>query len=253
MRTTTRVIRLASTVILCVAAFRSFGADQNLPKAETILDKYIEVTGGSARYEKLKTQVSLGNVELSSQGMAGTMAIFRAYPNLVYTVMELPVGTVEEGFDGKTAWSKSPMMRPRIKEGPEKASAQTSAIFNGEFRWRDQFAAVELLGLERVGGQECYKILATVRDAGTQTRYYDKNTYLLVKLSMVVRSPLGDIPTETLFSDYREEDGVVSAHRWVQNVVGQQITTTLKKVEYNTALPPDRFELPAEIKALIGK
>jgi hypothetical protein len=193
---------LAATTILCAATFGAFGADQNLPKAETILDKYLEVTGGKPRYEKLRTQVSSGTIELTKQGMSGTITIYRAFPNQLYTITALPIGTIEEGVDGETAWQKSPMMRPRIKQGQERASALRTALFNGDLRWRDQFASAEVVGVEKVGDHECYKILMTSKDSDTQTRYYDKNTCLLVELSMILKSPMGDVATETPFGDY---------------------------------------------------
>jgi len=75
----------------------------------------------------------------------------------------------------------------------------------------------------------------------------------LVKLDTIVKSPMGDIPTETLFQDYREDCGILSAHKWVQSAMGQQISMVLKKVEYNVKLPAGRFDLPADIQALAGK
>ncbi len=237
----------------CIAVLTSSAAGQTLPNAEAILDKYIEVTGGAARYATLKTQVSAGAVELSNQGLTGTITIYRASPNLVYSVIDLPIGKIEDGFDGAIAWSKSPMMRPRIKQAQERASAVDLALFNGEARWREQFASVELIGREKVGDHDCHKILLTAKSGATQTRYYDTGTNLLLKLSVVVKSPAGEFPTETLFSDYQEDGGILSAHRWIQNVMGQQIITTLKRVDYNSEVSADRFVVPAEIKALIAK
>jgi len=149
MGTATDFKILAATIVF-LAAFNPLASGQSLPKAETILDRYVEVTGGKARYEKLKTQVSSGIVELSNPGMTGSFTIFRASPNRLYTIMELPVGTVEEGVDGQVGWSKSPMMQPRIKQGQEGAAALTAAFFNGDLRWRDRFAGAELVGEEKV-------------------------------------------------------------------------------------------------------
>jgi len=52
-----------------------FAADEPLPKAETILDRSIEVTGGKAAYEKRKTEITTGTFEFSGKGVKGTIAI----------------------------------------------------------------------------------------------------------------------------------------------------------------------------------
>jgi len=62
-------IKVLAATIVFLAAFHPLASAQSLPKAETILDRYVEVTGGKARYEKLKTQVSSGMVELSNPGI----------------------------------------------------------------------------------------------------------------------------------------------------------------------------------------
>ena len=68
-------------VILSAAATCGFAADEALPKPESILDKYIEVTGGKTRYQELTTQLSSGTFEAPDQGISGTMAAYRAAPN----------------------------------------------------------------------------------------------------------------------------------------------------------------------------
>ena len=52
-------------IVLCAAVVLATGARlaaDDLPKADTILDKYIEATGGKAAYEKNHTEVSTGSM-----------------------------------------------------------------------------------------------------------------------------------------------------------------------------------------------
>ena len=238
---------IPAAILLSIASAAS-------PTAETILDRYTEVTGGRARYEKLTTQVSAGMIDIPAQGLSGTMAIYRAAPNQLYTVTELgPIGKIEEGVDGGIAWQNTPMAGPRVKQGIEKTRALSAAFFRAELDWRNQFDKVELAGSEMIGGKDCYQIVLSGKDAGSQTRYFDKLSGLLVKLNMMISSQVGEMNVETLFEDYREEGGIRSAHKWVQSVAGQKIVITIKKVEYNTEFPANRFDPPAEVKALLAK
>ena len=58
-------------------------ADDTLPKAETILDRYIEVTGGKAAYEKRKTEIATGTFEMAAMGVKGTITHYAASPTRV--------------------------------------------------------------------------------------------------------------------------------------------------------------------------
>lgn len=243
------IVRIAlSTVAVC-----AFAADAPLPKADTILDKYIELTGGKARYEKLKTQISTGTFEIPSQGVSGTITIYRAAPNKARSVIDLgQIGKIEEGSDANVAWQVSPMTGPRIKQGGEKAFSMRAAIFNGEIMWRDHYDKVETVALEKVGDKDCYKVVMSGKDANPQTRYYEKKTNLPVKITLTAITPAGDVPADTLPSDFREEDGIISPHKLVQSAGGQQVVITIEKVQYNTDIPASMFEPPAEVKQLMS-
>ena len=158
-------------ILLCAAMVLATGAHlaaDELPKAETILDKYIEVTGGKAAYEKNRSEVSTGTMEFVGKGIKGTVSSFRAAPDKSYTEVDIQgIGKVKEGTDGKMAWSLSAMQGPRVKDGEEKASALQAARFNAELHWRDIYKA-ETKGVEKVDGKDCYKV-----DADAERRHGD--------------------------------------------------------------------------------
>lgn len=244
---------IASAAIFFAAAACGFAADEALPKAETVLDKFFEATGGKARYQKLTNQVNSGEFAAPGQGVSGTIKIYRAAPNRSRTVVDLgSIGMIEEGVDGDLAWQVSPMTGPRLKTGAEKAFAIRAAAFNSEVRWRDHYDRVELTGVEKVDDRDCYKIVMSGKDANSQTRYYDTKTNLLVKITLIAATVAGEVIADTLMSDYREEGGMISPHKLVQNAGGQQIVITINKVEYNTALPEGAFDPPSEIKELVA-
>ncbi len=222
------------------------------PKAEAILDKYVEVTGGKA-YQSIHNQVVSGRMELAGKGIGGRITIYRAEPDLSYTVTELPgVGRIEEGIGGGVAWSNSAIGGARIKSGIEKMQALRSAEFRGELNWRKLFRTAELAGEEDVNGKPGYKVVLTAED-GAQTRYFDKATNLLIKMAMTVKSPMGNVPAETYLEDYRAENGILSSHKRTQRAAGQEIVITFESIRYNVDIPKDRFEIPAAVKALLAK
>src|SRR5580698_3329100 len=88
-----------------VVSFTVARAADDLPKAETILDKYIEVTGGKAAYQKHHNEITKGSFELAAMGLKATMVSFHAEPNKSYTETDLGgMGKVREGSDGTVFW-----------------------------------------------------------------------------------------------------------------------------------------------------
>ena len=52
---------------------------------------------------------------------------------------------------------------------------------------------------------------------------------------------------------YRKEGNLLVAHKMQLTVMGQDIVLSFDKVTFDVDLPKDRFDPPAEIKALIDK
>jgi zinc protease len=243
-------------IVLCTAVVLATGARlaaDDLPKAETILDKYIEATGGKAAYEKNHSEVSTGTMEFVGKNIKGNISSYRAEPDKSYTEIDIQgIGKVKEGSDGKVAWSLSAMQGPRLKDGEEKAGALQAARFNAELNWRDVYKA-ETTGVEQVDGNDCYKVLLTPKEGMAMTRYYDKKSNLLVKMVMTVKNPMGEFPVESVVSDYRKEGTILMPHKVTQKAAGQEITITIDNVKYNAEIPKDKFDPPDEIKAMMKK
>jgi hypothetical protein len=229
-------------------------AADDLPKAETILDKYVEVTGGKAAYQKLHTEITKGTMEMTAMGLKGTVTSYRAEPDKSYTEIELgAVGKMREGSDGKVFWSLSSMMGPHVKEGPEKAQAVIMGKMNAELNWRDLFTKAETTGVDTVDGKECYKVVLTPAEGAPVTECYDKQSNLMVKVTMTAQGPMGELAMDMFASDYRKEGDILMPHKMKQSVAGQQMTFTVDTVTLNPDIPKDKFDLPDEIKALVNK
>ena len=248
----TMIQRIGIAVLLSLSA--AWAADEALPKAETILDRYVEVTGGKAAYEKRKTESVTGTMSFPAQGLKGTLTRFSADPNQTYMVMELEgIGKIEAGSSGTVVWGKDPIMGPRIKTGEEKIQTLREARFNSPIRWRELYSKVENTGVETVEGEECFKLLMTPTEGKPETQFYSKKTGLAVKTVITAVSPMGEMNVEAIVSDYKAFGGVKIPTKTVQKTAGQEFIVTIDNVKINESLPADRFEPPAEVKALLSK
>jgi len=112
-------IIIVAGILAAAAAPGLIAAD--LPKAETILDKFVEVTGGKAAYAKVHSQIESGTFELPAMGIKGTMISYRAGTrSLLYRNRFPGIGKMQIGTDGKVAWTNNPCRARTFRRAPKK-------------------------------------------------------------------------------------------------------------------------------------
>jgi hypothetical protein len=248
-------IEVLSLFLVAAAGVLGAVAEENFhPQAVAVIDGYVEATGGEAAYAKLENRISKATMEFVGQGIELPIVVYQARPNRSYTLVDSEVvGRVEKGTDGETVWEVSVINGPQIKEGEERAVTLRSSWFDGAVNWRPAFDKAEHAGMEEIDGRSCHKIVMTPKQGQPETRYYDAETNLLVKVEMTLELPVGTIPLENHLSDYRQVDGILLPFEVRVFVIGQERRMTVESVEHNVELPEDRFDLPTEIQDLLAK
>lgn len=222
----------------------------DLPKAETILDGYVEATGGEKAYEKLKSRVTRGTVTLGEMGISGKIETWHQAPDRYYSKVSLgALGETETGYDGRTAWKVTLGTASRMT-GPERAFFVREATFNADLRWRELTKTVETVGVEDVNGKPAYKIKAVTTDGHAMYLYYDKYTNLLVRVDAKVVTELGQVDVEVYPGDYKEVNGILVPHLTTQRMIGMLQTVRVDSVEFNVKIPAEKFETPKAVKQL---
>lgn len=241
---------MTAAVVFGVAV-PAWGQPEKLPTAEEVLDKAVDALGGKAALEKHRNRVSKGTFEIPAMGQKGTLHSFEAEPNKYYQVIELPGGLkVESGSDGEVYWDVQPQ-GARILEGEEKAFKERDSRFNGPLHWRTLYKTVECVGIEKVDEQPCYKVVMTPERGAPQTIYYDTDSYLALRMDVVLKTPQGPIQAELRFADYKKVDGVRLPHKLTQKMLGMEQVMSIETIECNAEIPAERFALPQPVKALV--
>lgn len=234
------------------AAFSLAAAET--PSGEAVLEQYVAATGGKAAYEKIQSEVSTGSFEFTGKSIRGTVASYKVAPNKSYLSMDIPgIGKMEDGSNGEIAWTRSALQGPRIKDGDERAATLREATFNGPIHWRKLYKSVALAGTENVGDRACYTLILTPHEGKPETHYYDTKSHFLLKVTMTVSTPMGEIPMESRLGDYRNDGGILTPHRLEQSAMGQEFVITIDSVKWNAEIPKDRFDIPADVQALLAK
>jgi|SRR5579871_41922 len=235
------------------AAAYATAADEALPKAADILDRYVEVTGGKTAYLNHRSEITVGQIDFGAQGLKGTVTRYAAGPDKTYSDMNIDgVGQIELGTNGGVAWEKSSLLGVRVKMGEEKAQALREGTFNAAIQWSKMYSKVETLAIEPVASEDCYKVLLTPATGNPETMYFSKKTGLLMVTTMIAVNQMGEVPVESTVSDYKNFNGILMPTKVREKAAGQEFTITIQSVAINPEIPPTRFDLPAEVKALIA-
>jgi len=222
--------------------------------AEEVLRLYVEATGGRAAYEKLTSRVVKGVFSVPANAIKGPIELFTQAPNKMYMKATIgSVGTIERGTNGVVVWESNAMTGARVLKGTERATTLLQSTFNAELKWKTLYKSVELAGSAKVDGSDAYKLVFTSQAGEKETRFFDKESKLLVKSEAMVKNQMGTINTVTVFSDYREVDGVRVAHKMVTKAVNATQVLTMTEVKHNVAIPASRFAIPAKIQKLLDK
>lgn len=231
------------------------GVDQALPEAATILDKYVEVTGGVDAYQKVHNRVAKVRVVHVGMGFEDSMTEYHASPNKRYLVMESEaLGGMQQGTDGEVAWYLSAQTGPLIEEGEARAATLENAAFDRVWNWREYYTHVECVAEEAIDEKDCYKVVLTPKHGETETRYYDKQTNLLVRADIArLSSHMPTVRAQLTMSDYRWVDGLLLPHdiKHESSMCGnkREMQFVVESMAHNVDLPADRFDLPEEVQA----
>jgi hypothetical protein len=97
--------------------------------------------------------------------------------------------------------------------------------------------------LETIGG----RTFAVVESQGSrhlERLYFDMQTGLLYKRAGDTHTPLGDYPTETVYEDYRDIDGVKFPFRTITRNPANSTSYSFSEIRFNQPIDPSRFERP---------
>ncbi len=247
-------IMVSSAVAVALAlACAGAASAADLPDAQDVIDKHIKATGGEDAFRKLETQVSKATFKLSEMGMEGTMTTYKAKGGKSLTQVEFGAfGTITSGTNGGVSWQMNPMEGNTVREGQEMARELRSAEFNVFLNWKAHFEKAQCVGEESVDGAQCYKVVMTPSNDDPVSYFFDKKSGLLLKQQQKLTEVPGGTETIT-FSNYKKVNGISVPHKVAIDAVEATFEITFDSIEFNVDIPPDRFDLPEEVKVLVKK
>lgn len=215
---------------------KALEAPSNLTGRDVVA-KYVEAIGGKDKLAKM-TDVAI-KMGMTMQGMNIEIVNKQKAPNKL-SVETMMGGNVlsKQVCNGEKAMVKSQMGNQEIT-GPDLQDMLIQATLNVELYLDKLGIATELKGSEDVDGQPAWKVQNNMPSGKNTVDYYDQKSGLKVKSV----AQQGQMSVTTLYSDYRDVDGVKFPFKIKQSAGPQSFDIVVSGVEVNKGIDDSVFEL----------
>src|SRR5438093_7374679 len=151
-------------------------------------------------------------------------------------------------FDGRTGWIKSP--RGLLGEYELIVSELDGARLEAQLSFPGQIkqALTNWRGAANrsIGDRDFLAIQGTGPRNFLATLYFDPATGLLARLVRYGPSPIGRMPTQIDYSDYRDVGGIRMPFEYKFTWLDGRYTAKLSEVKTNVAIDPAKFGKPSK-------
>ncbi|HXP88494.1 MAG TPA: photosynthetic reaction center cytochrome c subunit family protein [Bryobacteraceae bacterium] len=244
------------------------------PSAAQIFDKYIQAVGGAQRLAAVTSYVAKGSsVGFGGFGGGGQVQIFAKFPDQHTTLIEFKDapdrGDSIRTYNGQAGWIKTPLTVLGEYEitGTELDGARLDAqlAFPGQIKQIFTNLRVslpttisDLPGPSSQTASEANVVpmqdrrVQVVQGSGPRgllaTLFFDQESGLLLREVRYSRTPIGRVPTQMDFADYRDVGGIKMPFRLTFAWLDGRDAIQLSDVQTNVAIDAKRFGRPATIK-----
>jgi hypothetical protein len=228
---------------------------QGQPSAEEIVGKYVQALGGAQRLAGITSFVAKAkSVGFGGFGGGGQVQIFAKAPDQRATYIEFPDdpsrGESIRTYNGREGWIKTVLAV--LSEYPLSGGELDGAKLDAELSFPAQINKV-LTNLrsslpDSIGDRVVQVVQGTGPNGLIATLYFDKESGLLVRLKRYSRSPIGRIPTQVDYADYREVGGIKIPFRWTFTWLDGRDSFELNDVQLNVPIEAAKFGRPPATK-----
>ena len=217
------------------------------PTAESIIERFIDQTGGRQAWESITSLRGMGHVEVLGTPVTGYITIDQTEDDFRMSV-EIPgAGSRVTLRVGEQAWSIGPDGQGIAVTGDQLKQLVRERDFNPLVDAADHYSVLELMGVEQVEDSQAWKIRCVAKNNpdAQEIRFFDIATGMQVKV--IEQSKGATIPTEIYLADYRQVGSIKIACSTNIGTLRQRMLITMDAMQVNAAVPSCLFEPPASV------
>ena len=222
--------------------------EKDAPTADSVLDKYIAAVGGAQRAAAIKSWSGRGErIGYGPESFPVPVEIDAVAPNRQAIVIETQSGLSTTVTDGTTAWYAAPYRPVPVLQltGEDFDGVRADAMLAFPAQIKD-VATKWRVGRPRfINDKEMTHVQGTTANGVTVSLFFDPDTNLLARQTRFIESPVGRIPNEVNYTEYRDVAGVKLPHHIEVLGINGRETYQLKTIQPNVQVPATRFAKPA--------
>jgi photosynthetic reaction center cytochrome c subunit len=226
-------------------------SSENLPKADQLIDKYVEALGGKDTIQKITSRVEKGT--LIAGEMKAPVDVYAKAPDKRIAIVHMPGGDSSTAFDGHVGWIGAPGRPAREMSAVETDNVRMDAEFFFAADLKQLFNSFRVRSQEKINDRDAYVVFAFNEGKPPVKLYFDAQSGLLVRLMRYVDTPLGSNPTQIDFADYRDAGGVKVPYRWTIARPSGRFTIQIEELHQNVPVDDARFVMPPPPPAAAGQ
>jgi len=221
------------------------------PPATQILDKYIQAVGGAQKLAGLTSYIATGS-SLGYEGLGGggSFQIFAKSPDQRTTLISFKDhperGDSTRAYNGSAGWIKSPrgLFPAYDLTGSELDGARLDALLSFPGQIKTALSSWRVGALDSIGDKEVQVVQGSGPRGLLATLYFDTKTGLLVRLVRYSASPIGRVPTQIDYSDYRDVNGIKFPFKYTFSWLDGRDSFQLSDVKINVPIEAAKFGKP---------
>jgi Photosynthetic reaction centre cytochrome C subunit len=224
---------------------------EGVPPATQILDKYIQALGGAQRLAAINSFIATGtSLGYEGLGGGGSFTIYGQRPDKRTTKIEFKEhperGNSTRAFDGKAGWIKSPrsLLGEYELTGTEWDGARLDALLAFPDQIKTALTNWKVGSLESMGDKDVQVVQGSGPRGLLATFYFDKDSGLLIREVRYGTSPIGHVPIQMDFSDYRDVNGVKFPFKYQFSWLDGRDQFQLSQVRTNVPIDASQFAKP---------
>jgi photosynthetic reaction center cytochrome c subunit len=224
---------------------------EGVPSANQVLDKYIDALGGAQRLSRLTSFVATGtSLGYEGLGGGGSFQILAKAPDqrVVQIVFKdhPERGDSIRVFNGRNGWVKSPrgLLTEYELTGSELDGLRLDALMAFPGQIKQNLNNLRAGNPDDINGKEVQVVQGTSAKGILVTMYFDKQSGLLVRMIRYSRSPVGRIPTQSDYADYRDVGGIKFPFQYTYSWLDGKDAFKLTDVKTNVAIDAAKFNKP---------
>ncbi len=212
------------------------------PSSDSIIEKYVTALGGADAMKKITSRVEKGAIIV--MGKETPIDVYTKAPNKRVTITHNDGSESMTAFDGTIGWMGSSGRPAREMAVADAKGAALDAEFYLGLHMKEIFAQLRAGRPDKIGDIDVFPLTGTRPNLPPVRFFFDARSGLLLRIVRYTENPLGRMPVQVDYADYRDVDGVKIPFRWTLSRPNGRFTIQISDAKQNVPIDDSKFAKP---------